>query len=72
MNQACGAGDRVLVAIHRGTAAASLDVPLAQTWAAGCAIGHTEIGGNGSSATIAGDVLTLKAAGNDVLIAACQ
>ncbi len=72
LNQACGAGDRVLVAIHRGTAAASLNVPLTQTWAAGCAIGHTEIGGNGSSATIAGDVLTLKAAGNDVLIAACQ
>jgi glycosidase len=71
-NRTCAAGDRVLVAIHRGAAPASLSVPLAQTWAAGCSIRRTEIGGTGSSATISGDLLTLKAAGDDVLIAACK
>jgi len=72
MNQNCGAGDRVIVAIHRGTTPASLSVPLSQTWAAGCTIGRTEVGGNGSSATVSGDILTLKATGDDVLIAACK
>jgi glycosidase len=72
MNETCTAGDRVLVAIHRGVGAASLNVPLGQTWSAGCEVGRTEFGGNSSSANVIDDVLTLKAAGDDVLIAACK
>jgi glycosidase len=72
MNQSCAAGDRVVVAIHRGAAPASLDIPLKQTWATGCQIGRPEVGGNGSSVTVASDMLTMKASGDDVVIASCR
>ncbi|HEY0262972.1 MAG TPA: alpha-amylase family glycosyl hydrolase [Granulicella sp.] len=77
---ACGAAprnakvsnERVLVAVHRGSGEASLQVPLRKTWMEGCRLGVAELGGASSDASVANDELRLKLVGDDVLVAACQ
>jgi glycosidase len=69
-NGSCGEStDRVLIAIHRGPASASLTVPLDRTWMAGSQSIHSEIAAGKNSAVITGDVLKLQIQPDDVLIA---
>jgi glycosidase len=70
---ACGtAPERVVVALHRGYAAAALNVPLGDTWAAGCHVGPVELGAAGSSVAVKDEQMTLQSQGNDVVVAVCR
>ena len=62
--------ERVIVALHRGSGNAVLDVPTEQTWAEGCKVSRPLLGKGQVSASSAGIHLSLS--GNDVLIAACE
>jgi glycosidase len=69
----CGASSsRVLIAIHRGTKPATLNVPIAQTWLAGCQLAAPEFAATGTTATLQGNTLKLQLQPNDVLIASCR
>lgn len=62
--------ERVVVALHRGSGSAVLDVPTQQTWAQGCKVEQPLLGEGRVSASADGIHLNLN--GNDVLIAACD
>jgi glycosidase len=62
--------ERVVVALHRGSGAAVLDVPAKETWAQGCKVSKPLMGAGQVSAS--GDGIHLRVNGNDVLIAACE
>lgn len=64
--------ERVVVALHRGTGAATLDVPTKNTWAEGCKVSRSLVSGGQISASASPESLHLTANGNDVLIAACD
>jgi glycosidase len=64
------ASERVVVALHRGSAAATLDVPTKETWAEGCRLAKPLVGEGAASASA--DGLRLSASGNDVVIARCE
>jgi glycosidase len=64
------ASERVVVALHRGSGAAALDVPTKETWAGGCRLARPLLGGG--SAAASADGLRLSASGNDVVIARCE
>jgi glycosidase len=75
----CGAGtvpaERWVVAMHREGKTekdVSLEVKLGQTWAEGCVLDRPVVLGERASAVVEGDVLQLKMAGDDVLIAECR
>lgn len=62
--------ERVMVALHRGSGAAALNVPTKQTWAEGCKLSQPLMGkGQVSSSN---EEIHLSLDGNDVLIAACD
>jgi hypothetical protein len=61
-----------VVALHRGYAAAALNVPLGDTWAAGCHVGPVELGAAGSSVAVKDEQMTLQSQGNDVVVAVCR
>jgi len=63
-------GERVVVALHRGSGAASLDVVTKQTWANGCMVSQPLLGEGKVSAS--GQEIDLSLTGNDVLIATCN
>src|SRR5581483_7991383 len=63
---------RVIMALHRGTGAAALDVPTGKTWAEGCRLSRSLLGEGQLTATSAPGALHLRLSGNDVLIAACE
>jgi glycosidase len=57
----CGTSqNRVVIAIHRGTQSAVLNVSTAQTWLAGCKLAPLEFAAKESSATFIGDTLNLR------------
>ena len=62
--------ERVIVALHRGGGAASLDVVTKQTWADGCRVSRPLLGDGQVTGSAQGIHLSLN--GNDVLIAACN
>ena len=62
--------ERVIVALHRGSGAAMLDVPTKETWADGCRVSRPLLGEGQVSASAEGIRLSLN--GNDVLIAECE
>ena len=62
--------ERVIVALHRGSGAAALDVATNQTWANGCRVSQPLLGEGQVSASE--DRIHLRLNGNDVLIAACE
>jgi glycosidase len=62
--------ERVIVALHRGSGVATLDVPTKQTWAEGCRVSQPLVGDGRMKASEDGIHLNLN--GNDVLIAACE
>jgi neopullulanase len=64
------ARERVLVALHRGSGAVTLDVPTKQTWADGCRVSQPLLGQGQVSTSEEGIHLSLS--GNDVLIAKCE
>jgi glycosidase len=64
--------DMVLIALHRGGNAASLTVPLRQTWMSACGSLRDESAAGGSSATITGSDLVLHVQPSGVLIATCR
>lgn len=64
--------ERVVVALHRGTAAATLDVPTSGTWAEGCRVGKPLLATEGAGVTSSAEGLRLSVRGNDVVIAACE
>ena len=68
----CGAPEheRVVVALHRGSAPAELTVPLAGTWAAGCRVSHPLLGEAGAMVS-RGDALTVRLA-EGTAIFACE
>jgi hypothetical protein len=66
------AGGRVLVALHRGSAAATLDVPTQETWMEGCRLAKPMLDPGGATVTEEGGSLQLRLGGNDVLMAACE
>ncbi|MGA7158115.1 MAG: alpha-amylase family glycosyl hydrolase [Acidobacteriaceae bacterium] len=73
----CGAsGERVLVAMHRGTGsggtASSLDVKVGMTWMEGCRLGAAEIASGGATVAVQGDVLRLSATGDAVWLGSCE
>jgi glycosidase len=74
----CGIStDRVLVALHRASAAtstqpATLDVKLTGTWAAGCRLAPPDLASTTASAAITADLLHLQLTGDDTLIASCR
>ncbi len=63
---------RVIVALHRGHGAATLDVPTTETWAEGCTLSRPLVGGGQITGTGSPGALHLTLTGNDVLIAACE
>jgi glycosidase len=63
---------RVLVALHRGSAAATLDVPVRETWMEGCRLAKPLLGSAEDTITAEGGGLQLRLGGNDVLMAACE
>jgi glycosidase len=67
---AAGRDGRVLVALHRGSGAAALDVATKDTWAEGCKL-SAPLMGAGQVSTLA-EGMRLSLDGNDVLIAACE
>jgi glycosidase len=62
--------ERVVVALHRGSGAATLDVSTKLTWADGCRVSRP-LSGEGQ-ASAADDGLHFSLNGSDVLIAACE
>jgi neopullulanase len=62
--------ERVVVALHRGSGAATLDVSTKLTWADGCRVSRPLLGEGQVSAV--DDGLHFSLNGNDVLIAACE
>jgi glycosidase len=68
--KAASSRERVVVALHRGTGAAVLDVKTKQTWADGCRMSGPLLGEGQVSASADGIHLSLN--GNDVLIAECE
>ena len=62
--------ERVIVALHRGSGAAMLDVLTKETWADGCRVSRPLLGEGQVSASAEGIRLSLN--GNDVLIAECE
>jgi glycosidase len=64
--------ERVIVALHRGSGAAVLDVPTKDTWAEGCKAPRPLAGEGEITASGSGEGLHLSVNGNGVLIAACQ
>jgi hypothetical protein len=60
----------VVVALHRGSGAATLDVPTTDSWAQGCGLAKPLVGVG--SAAVQADGFRLKLDGNDVLIAECE
>jgi neopullulanase len=64
--------ERVIVALHRGSGAAALDVPTKNTWAEGCRVSRSLVGKGEITRSASGDGLRLSLSGNDVLIAACE
>ena len=62
--------ERVVVALHRGSGAATLDVPTKETWAEGCRLAKPLVGGGSASASA--DGFRLSESGNDVVIAKCE
>ena len=68
--QRAGENERVIVALHRGSGNASLDVVTRQTWADDCKVSHPLLGEGLVSASAGGIHLSLS--GNDALIAACE
>jgi glycosidase len=67
-----GVGSRVLVALHRGTAAATFDLPINKTWMEGCSLKMPMLGSEQDDAKIENGTMHLQLGGNDVLIAACE
>lgn len=67
-----GAEIRVLVALHRGRAAATLDVPTNATWMEGCRLAKPMLSSAQGSATEDANSLHLRLGSNDVLVAACE
>jgi glycosidase len=67
---AAGSGERIVVALHRGTGAATLDVPTAGTWADGCRVSQP-VAGDGRVSNER-DGIGLKMSGNAALVAACE
>jgi len=70
----CAIGDRerVLVALHRGKAAERVEVPLAETWAAGCKVGSLLVGGAGDAMEVLGDRLHVTAGQDETVMARCE
>lgn len=66
------AEDRILVALHRGTAAGVLDVPTSETWMEGCHLARPMLGSKTAEATVGAGGLHLRLGGNDTLLAACE
>ncbi|HTV08065.1 MAG TPA: alpha-amylase family glycosyl hydrolase [Candidatus Aquilonibacter sp.] len=64
------ANERVVVALHRGSGEATLDVPTKETWAEGCRLMKPLTGSGSVSASADGWNLNLP--GNGVLIAKCE
>jgi glycosidase len=64
--------ERVVIALHRGNAAATLDVPTTETWAQGCSVSQPLLGSGQVSAGNSGQEIHLALSGNDVLIARCE
>ncbi|HEV2575641.1 MAG TPA: alpha-amylase family glycosyl hydrolase [Acidobacteriaceae bacterium] len=64
--------ERVIVALHRGTGAAALDVPTAKTWAEGCRLSRPLLGEGRITSSSSPEGFHLSLNGNDVLIAACE
>jgi len=64
--------ERVIVALHRGSGTATLDVSTKQTWAEGCRVSRPLLGAGQVTTASAGDAIHLSLNGNDVLIAACE
>jgi glycosidase len=62
--------ERVIVALHRGSRAAPLDVVTKQTWADGCMVSRPLLGDGRVTTSAQGIHLSLN--GNDVLIAMCD
>jgi neopullulanase len=68
--EAQGRGERVVVALHRGSGTAALDVPTKETWAQGCRVSQPLLGAGQVSSS--GEGIHLSLNGNDVLIAECE
>jgi glycosidase len=66
------AESRVLVALHRGAAGATLDVPTNETWMEGCRLAKPMLSSTRGSVTADASSLHLQLGGNDVLMAACE
>src|SRR6185437_12134542 len=62
--------ERVVVALHRGSGGAVLDVPTKGTWADGCRVSQRLLGEGQVSGS--GERIHLSVNGNDVLIATCE
>jgi glycosidase len=62
----------VLVALHRGSIAAALDVPTRETWMEGCHLAPPMLGSKQGSARVGTDGLHLQLGDNDVLMATCE
>ena len=62
--------ERVIVALHRGSGAATLDVPTKETWADGCRVSQPLLGEGQVSTSGEGTHFALN--GNAVLIAECE
>ena len=62
--------ERVVVALHRGSGSAALDVSTKETWAQGCKMSRPLLGAGQASTSAEGIHLSLS--GNDVLIAKCE
>lgn len=69
---AAGSNERVLVAFHRGDAAWSQQVKLDETWMQGCHLQPPVVATGDGKALVSGDMLTLSADHDAVLVAACQ
>jgi glycosidase len=68
----CGPGkDKVLIALYRGPSAASLTVPLQQTWMSACGSLHPELVPDGGSATVKDGDLVLQAQSAGTWIGMC-
>jgi glycosidase len=66
-----GRSERVLVALHRGAGAQTLDVQTANTWAEGCHVSQPILGG-GSVKTEGVEHVQFSVQGNGVVIATCE
>ena len=62
--------ERIVVALHRGSGVAALDVPTKETWADACRVSQPLLGEGQVSTSAEGIHLSLN--GNDVLIVECE